>query len=117
MRSTTSAAEPSWRTSTLTRRILELTGADSSLVRHVDDRPGHDRRYSLDISKLRSLGYAPARSFDEALAETVEWYRANRAWWEPIKSGEFREFYERQYAAEARPLRAPAGKRAQEFGV
>jgi dTDP-glucose 4,6-dehydratase len=82
----------------LTKRILDLTGADPSLVRHVDDRPGHDRRYSLDISKLRSLGYEPARTFDEALVETVEWYKANRAWWEPIKSGEFREFYERQYA-------------------
>ncbi|HKP18494.1 MAG TPA: dTDP-glucose 4,6-dehydratase [Gaiellaceae bacterium] len=83
----------------LTHRILALTGADESLVRHVDDRPGHDRRYALDDSKLRSLGWAPARSLDDGLAETVEWYRENRAWWEPIKSGAYRDYYRRQYAA------------------
>jgi dTDP-glucose 4,6-dehydratase len=82
----------------ITSRILELTGADPELVRHVDDRPGHDRRYSLDDSKVRGLGWVPRRSLAEGLAETVEWYRANRAWWEPIKSGEYREYYERQYA-------------------
>ena len=82
----------------ITRRILELTGADPGLVRHVDDRPGHDRRYSLDDSKLRSLGGAPRRSLDDGLAETVDWYRANRAWWEPIKSGEYRDYYRQQYA-------------------
>ena len=82
----------------LTRRIVELSGADPSLVRHVDDRPGHDRRYSLDTSKLCSLGYEPTRDFDDGLTETVEWYRANRTWWEPIKSGDYRAFYERQYA-------------------
>jgi dTDP-glucose 4,6-dehydratase len=82
----------------VTRRILELTGADPGLVRHVEDRPGHDRRYSLDCGKLRSLGWSPERRFDEGLAETVEWYRDRRDWWEPIKSGEYREYYERQYA-------------------
>ena len=83
----------------VTRRILELTGADGSLIAHVEDRPGHDRRYALDDSKLRQLGWAPQNSFEEqGLAQTVEWYRENRAWWEPIKSGEFREYYERQYA-------------------
>jgi dTDP-glucose 4,6-dehydratase len=81
------------------QRILELTGADGSLLQHVRDREGHDRRYSLDTSRLRSLGWAPQRAFDEGLRETVEWYRDNRAWWEPIKSGEFRAYYERQYAA------------------
>jgi dTDP-glucose 4,6-dehydratase len=81
------------------QRILELTGADSSLVKHVEDRPGHDRRYALDDAKLRSLGWAPQHSFEEGgLAETVEWYRENREWWEPIKSGEFRAYYEQQYA-------------------
>ncbi|HEU4943343.1 MAG TPA: dTDP-glucose 4,6-dehydratase [Gaiellaceae bacterium] len=79
--------------------ILELTGADASLVRHVEDRPGHDRRYALDDSKLRGLGWAPQHSFAEGLAETVEWYRGNRAWWEPLKSGEYRAYYEQQYAA------------------
>ena len=83
----------------ITERILELTGADAALVRHVDDRPGHDRRYSLDDSKLRCarLGARSARSRD-GLAETVAWYRDHRAWWEPIKSGEYREYYEQQYA-------------------
>jgi dTDP-glucose 4,6-dehydratase len=83
----------------ITERIVELTGCDSSLVRHVEDRPGHDRRYALDDQKLRDLGWAPARTFEEGLAETVEWYRSNRAWWEPIKSGAYRAYYEQQYAA------------------
>ena len=80
-------------------RILELTGADESLIRHVEDRAGHDRRYSLDTAKLRALGWAPQKSFEEGIAETVSWYQDNRSWWEPIKSGEYREYYERQYAA------------------
>ena len=79
--------------------ILELTGAAPSLLRHVEDRPGHDRRYSLDTTKVRSLGWSPRRRFEDGLRETVEWYRDNRSWWEPIKSGEFRAYYERQYAA------------------
>ena len=82
----------------VTERILALTGADQSLVRHVDDRPGHDRRYALDSTKLRSLGWTPACSLDEGLAETVRWYGANRSWWEPLKSGAFRSYYEQQYA-------------------
>jgi dTDP-glucose 4,6-dehydratase len=69
------------------RRILDLTGASSDLVQHVRDRPGHDRRYSVDSSKISALGWAPKHSFDSGgLAETVEWYRDNRAWWEPLKS-------------------------------
>jgi dTDP-glucose 4,6-dehydratase len=87
---------------TVTERILELTGADPALVRHVDDRPGHDRRYSLDDSKLRGLGWSPEHSLDAGLAETVAWYRENRAWWEPIKSGAYREYYARQYASRLR---------------
>jgi dTDP-glucose 4,6-dehydratase len=83
----------------LTHRILELTGAGDDLIRHVDDRAGHDRRYSLDDSKLRALGWSPARSIEEGLADTVAWYRDHRAWWEPIKSGEYRDYYRRQYAA------------------
>ena len=82
----------------LTRRILELTGADPALVRHVEDRPGHDRRYSLDDARLRTLGWSPQRSLDGGLAETVDWYRDNRTWWEPIKSGEYRDYYRQQYA-------------------
>jgi dTDP-glucose 4,6-dehydratase len=80
-------------------RILELTGADESLVRHVEDRAGHDRRYSLDTTKLRTLGWEPRKPFEEGIAETVAWYREHRGWWEPIKSGEYREYYEKQYAA------------------
>jgi dTDP-glucose 4,6-dehydratase len=80
-------------------KLLELTGADRSLLRRVDDRPGHDRRYSLDTAKLRGLGWKPETPFDEGLRTTVDWYRENRAWWEPIKSGEYREYYERQYGA------------------
>ena len=80
------------------RRIVELTEADPALIRHVDDRLGHDRRYALDCTRLRALGWQPERDFGTSLAETVEWYRANRAWWEPIKSGAYREYYTRQYA-------------------
>jgi dTDP-glucose 4,6-dehydratase len=65
----------------------------------VADRPGHDRRYSIDSAKLRALGWAPRHSFDGGgLEETVEWYRANRDWWEPIKRGDYRRYYETQYA-------------------
>jgi dTDP-glucose 4,6-dehydratase len=82
------------------RRILDLTGASPDLVRHVEDRPGHDRRYSVDSTKLQGLGWAPRHSFDAGgLAETVEWYRENREWWEPIKSGDYKRYYEQQYAA------------------
>ena len=84
----------------VTNRIVELTGADPGLIRHVEDRAGHDRRYALDDSKLRSIGWTPRHSFGETgLTETVDWYRSRRDWWEPIKSGEYREYYERQYAA------------------
>ncbi len=83
----------------VTYRILELTGADAALIRHVEDRAGHDRRYAVDDTKLRALGWAPQHSFGEGgLPATVDWYRANRAWWEPIKSGAYRTYYEEQYA-------------------
>ena len=82
----------------LTRSILELTGTDESLIRHVEDRLGHDRRYSLDCSKLRGLGWAPKRTLADGLPETVAWYRDNRDWWEPIKSGDYRAYYEKQYS-------------------
>ena len=84
----------------ITRRVLELTGADESLVRRVDDRPGHDRRYSLDTGKLEQLGWRRRRRLADGLPATVAWYREHRSWWERIKdSDEFREYYERQYAA------------------
>jgi dTDP-glucose 4,6-dehydratase len=78
-------------------QLFELTGADRGLLRRVDDRPGHDRRYSLDSSKLHALGWKPQTGFEEGLRATVDWYREHRAWWEPIKSGEYREYYEQQY--------------------
>ena len=82
------------------RRILDLTNASPDLVRMVADRPGHDRRYSVDSTKLRALGWAPQHSFDGGgLEETVQWYRDNREWWEPIKQGDYRRYYETQYAA------------------
>ena len=82
------------------RRILDLTGASPDLVRHVADRPGHDRRYSVDSSKLSGLGWQPKHSFDSGgLEETVDWYREHRDWWEPIKSGDYKRYYDEQYAA------------------
>ena len=79
------------------KRILELSDADDSLIEHISDRPGHDRRYSLSSSKVRSLGWEPRVRFAEGLQETVAWYRENTWWWEPIRSGEYRAYYEKQY--------------------
>jgi dTDP-glucose 4,6-dehydratase len=79
------------------RRILELCGRDESLIDYVADRPGHDRRYSLGSEKVRALGWAPAARFEDGLERTVAWYRDNAWWWEPIRSGAYREYYERQY--------------------
>jgi dTDP-glucose 4,6-dehydratase len=78
-------------------RILELTGADSSLIEHVEDRKGHDRRYSLSSDKMKALGWVPQVAFEDGLERTVAWYRENEWWWQPIRSGEYREYYERQY--------------------
>jgi dTDP-glucose 4,6-dehydratase len=83
----------------LTRRILALVGKPESLIRPVADRPGHDRRYAVDTSKLHALGWMPAHRFEDALDATVAWYRAHETWWRPIKSGEFRAYYARQYGA------------------
>jgi dTDP-glucose 4,6-dehydratase len=85
----------------LTREILRLTGRPESLIQPVRDRPGHDRRYSLDSKKVRQLGWAPRHRFGEALAATVAWYREHEAWWRPLKSGEFRAWYARQYGQRA----------------
>jgi dTDP-glucose 4,6-dehydratase len=87
-----------WENIDVVRTIVELTGADESLIEHVRDRPGHDRRYSLSSAKLaEELGWQAQVRFADGLASTVEWYRANRDWWEPIRSGEYRAYYERQY--------------------
>jgi dTDP-glucose 4,6-dehydratase len=80
------------------KRVIELTGQDESLIEYVQDRPGHDRRYSLASDKLRDeLGWEARVHFAEGLEKTVEWYRDNEAWWGPIRSGEYREYYEKQY--------------------
>jgi dTDP-glucose 4,6-dehydratase len=79
------------------KRILDLCGADESLIEHVEDRPGHDRRYSLSSAKVRALGWEPRVRFAEGLEQTVAWYRENTWWWEPIRSGDYRAYYERQY--------------------
>jgi dTDP-glucose 4,6-dehydratase len=79
------------------RRILALCGRDDSLIEFVTDRPGHDQRYSLSSEKVRALGWEPLTRFEDGLERTVEWYRDNAWWWEPIRSGEYREYYERQY--------------------
>ncbi len=81
----------------LTRQILRLLGKPESLITPVADRPGHDRRYALDSGKVHGLGWKPAHAFPAALASTVEWYRTHAAWWKPIKSGEFKAYYDRQY--------------------
>jgi dTDP-glucose 4,6-dehydratase len=79
------------------RRILALTGRDESLIRYVEDRPGHDRRYSLSSQKTEALGWRAQVRFDEGIERAVAWYRENEWWWGPIRSGEYREYYERQY--------------------
>jgi dTDP-glucose 4,6-dehydratase len=77
--------------------IIRYTGADESLIEYVTDRPGHDRRYSLGSEKVRGLGWEARTRFAEGLERTVAWYRDNRPWWEPIRSGDYRAYYERQY--------------------
>ncbi len=82
--------------------LLDTLGKPRSLIRHVADRPGHDRRYSLDISKIRALGWTPRHTAEEAIAKTAVWYRDNEWWWRKIKSGEFRAYYEKQYGERLR---------------
>ncbi|MFQ5585241.1 MAG: dTDP-glucose 4,6-dehydratase [Thermodesulfobacteriota bacterium] len=77
--------------------ILEATKKPRELIRFVKDRPGHDRRYSLDCEKAKGLGFTPRHDFEEAVKQTVEWYMENRGWWERILSGEFTSYYERLY--------------------
>jgi len=84
----------------ITRELVRMTGRSyDEAVRHVVDRPGHDRRYALDTTKAQTLGWSPIVDFANGLADTVAWYRARADWWRPIKSGDFREYYQRQYAS------------------
>ena len=83
----------------LTHRILQLLDKPTSLIKPVQDRQGHDRRYALDTNKLRALGWQPQVAFDDGLADTVRWYRENEWWWRPIKERDpaFKSYYEAQY--------------------
>ena len=81
----------------LARAILARLGKPESLMTFVPDRPGHDRRYSLDCTKLRALGWAPAHQFEQALAATIDWYFEHEPWWRPLKSGEYLDYYRRNY--------------------
>jgi dTDP-glucose 4,6-dehydratase len=86
--------------------ILEMLEKPKGLIRFVEDRPGHDQRYSMDSQKIRALGWSPRHDFEDTIEKTVAWYQENRSWWERVKSGQYREYYERMYGrrlAEARP--------------
>jgi len=83
---------------TVVKEILRLLGKGEDLIHYVKDRPGHDRRYAMDSSKARALlGWTPRHTFESGLRQTVEWYVANRAWWQRVRSGEYQAYYERLY--------------------
>jgi dTDP-glucose 4,6-dehydratase len=77
--------------------VLELAGKPPSLIQHVQDRAGHDYRYALDNAKLRALGWAPQVDFRQGMELTVSWYRDRQDWWRPLKSGEYWDYYQRNY--------------------
>ncbi len=89
----------------VTRLILKLLGKPESLITFVADRPGHDRRYALNCDKLKALGWERKHSFEEAMAATVKWYLENEWWWRKIKTGEYLEYYKKQYAERLRKAR------------
>ena len=84
----------------VTDSILELTGKSKELIKYIDDRPGHDKRYALDTAKLSALGWDPPTDFKSGMEKTVKWYMENRDWWEPLKSGEYLEYYKNNYGME-----------------
>lgn len=93
------AGEKEWRNIDVARFILKAMGKPESLLKYVTDRPGHDMRYAPDSRKIkRALGWKPRRPFGKGLLETIEWYQSHEAWWRPIKSGQYRKYYEKQYA-------------------
>jgi dTDP-glucose 4,6-dehydratase len=80
------------------KKILKLLDKGEDMIEYVKDRPGHDRRYAVDWSKIKNeLGWEPQHNFEEWLVKTVDWYKNNRQWWEHIKSGEYKEYYAQQY--------------------
>jgi dTDP-glucose 4,6-dehydratase len=89
-----------WANIEIVREILRLMGKSDSLIEHVRDRPGHDRRYAIDARKARAaLGWAPRIPFAQGLSDTLAWYDKNRPWWERVRSGEYRAYYEKNYGA------------------
>jgi dTDP-glucose 4,6-dehydratase len=82
---------------TMVEILLDTLNRPHSLIRHVKDRPGHDRRYSLNVEKIRTLGWQPQHSSAEAIQKTAEWYQNNEWWWRKIKSGDFKAYYQKQY--------------------
>lgn len=82
----------------LTKKILEIMGKGEEMIKRVKDRPGHDLRYAMDIKKIKNeLGWSPQTDFEEGLKKTVEWYKNNKDWWTKIKSGEYKDYYKKQY--------------------
>lgn len=77
--------------------VLDILGKPHRLIRYVEDRPGHDRRYALNASKIRDLGWQPSIPLEQGLSNTIDWYRRERSWWERIKSGEYRSYYSEMY--------------------
>ena len=78
---------------------MNTLGKPESLIKYVMDRPGHDRRYSVDFSKISRLGFSPKISFEEGIVQTVRWYQDNESWWRPLKDPTFWEYYKKQYKA------------------
>ncbi len=88
---------------TIVKLLLDALGKDESLITFVPDRPGHDRRYAIDASKIeRELGWRPAHVFDEGIRTTVAWYLEHRDWWEKVRSGAYRDYYATMYGADGR---------------
>lgn len=92
-------ADNEWANIDIVKTVLEILGKPESLIRYVKDRPGHDRRYAIDATKIHSeLGWHPAIPFESGLAKTIAWYRANESWWRRVMSGEYQNYYEKNYA-------------------
>jgi dTDP-glucose 4,6-dehydratase len=88
---------------TMVEILLDALDKPRSLIRHVEDRPGHDRRYSLNTSKIQALGWQPRHTSEEAIRKTAVWYRDNEWWWRKIKEGDFKEYYQLQYGERLKP--------------
>ena len=89
----------------ITHMILDLLNKPRSLIKPVTDRPAHDRRYSIDCSKMQTLGWSPTQDFEEGMKITVDWYVSNEWWWRKLKSGEYIDYYKKQYADGLDPVK------------